>query len=106
MNLIRWFVEAINPCVHQDRTVATMFDDPTNPKVTTVVSECELCGRVQHTVIKAAGVCTHKWTTYTRIAVFDKPDAQRPGHYRAHQTCDRCGEERAVDLMPEKGKAA
>lgn len=104
MSLMSWLAELVRPCVHVDRTVATMFDDPNNPKVTTVVCQCEICGRVAKTAIKAEGVCLHKWKTERRIPVFSSDDDKRPVYHRIEQNCVRCGEERAVDLRTEKEK--
>jgi hypothetical protein len=102
-NVIRWLVEAFNPCIHMDRTVATMFDDPANPKVTTVIAECEVCGRTERKVFKAEGACVHKWITDRRSAVYESHEGEdkRPIYHRLDQHCEYCGDVRAIDLKPE-----
>jgi hypothetical protein len=95
MNLIRCLVEALNPCVHQYRTVATMYDNPDKPTITTLVQECDICGDTRRMVFDAEGVCQHHWQTLQRISVFpttDKPDPDAiPLYYRFVQQCTKCG---------------
>lgn len=105
MSLFGWLGEWLAPCIHQDRTLATMFDKPEDPKVTTIVLQCDLCGRISKQVVRAEGVappCAHKWATYQRNSVFENDNAKRPTHHRINQRCEKCGEERCVDLRPEQ----
>ena len=102
MGLATMLASLLHPCAHIDKTVATMFDDPSNPKVTTVVSECEICGRLKQTVFRAEGVCQHQWVTDNKSAVWEKPTDKFPAYHRIEQHCSRCGEVRAVDMRPEK----
>lgn len=104
MSLYSWLAEVFRPCVHIDRTLATMFDDPNEPKVTTVAVQCEICGRVDKTVIKAEGVCQHKWLTMAKNAVFVNEGDSRPTYHRVEQKCERCGAWQAVDLLPPYSK--
>jgi len=103
MNLIRCLIEALNPCVHQDRVVATMYDNPQDPKVTTVVSSCDICGRTTEAVFMAKGVCQHHWETFQRVSVMPKDTKsingdEIPLFYSFNQKCTKCGDLRKVDM--------
>jgi hypothetical protein len=95
MNIIRCLVEALNPCIHQDVAVATMYDNKDNPQVTTVVSQCEICGRTKRDVFEAAGHCFHKWVTLRRVSIWGK-DPKYPTGFSHEQQCEKCGAIRTV----------
>jgi hypothetical protein len=98
MNLIRCLIEALNPCVHIDRVVATMYDNKDDPKVTTVVNSCDICGRISQTVTKAAGVCFHHWVTLRRVNVMANETDKIPIFHAIEQQCNKCGDVRKVNL--------
>jgi hypothetical protein len=98
MNIIRCLVEALNPCVHQYTVVATMYDDKDDPKVTTIISECEICGHAKRAVFKAEGVCFHYWKTLRRVGVWKDKTDTLPFAFSYEQQCEKCGDLREVKL--------
>lgn len=106
VNVIRWLVEACNPCIHQWTTTATLKDREENPTAVRMVQECAICGDVRQqdfVTPETTGTCRHKWRTTTVHAVYtDDPKTRTektlPGYHRHTQVCEHCGDVRKVDL--------
>lgn len=100
MNLIRCLIEALNPCVHQFRLVATMYDNKDDPKITTLVSDCEICGITKRDVYGAEGVCVHKWLIQQKINIMGKQSSPSgiPLYHAYILRCERCGELKREDM--------
>jgi len=80
-----------------------MYDNKTDPKVVTLVSECEICGATKEAVFRAANdECKHQWATLRRVNVMATEDAKIPSYSCYEQQCGKCGELRRVNLS--KGK--
>lgn len=100
-NLIRWLVEAMNPCIHQWEKVDVVHDNPENPSVTQIIRMCSICGEINTVEIKSPQPpkdhCPpHVWETFHSIRVVANVEAKNPDTrgYRLMQRCTRCGETR------------
>jgi hypothetical protein len=108
MNLIRAFVEALNPCIHQWEKIDALYDDKDDPSETKIVRQCSVCGEISDVTIKAPTkrskdwVCPpHRWAKVRETKVVDdmakvaKGTASTVG-YLVIQQCTACGEMRTI----------
>jgi hypothetical protein len=101
MNIIRWLVEALNPCIHQYEVTSTMVDDPDNPRHTRLVKTCFICGRTitEDHVAPASSAHVHEWVTFEKVRIVDNmslpKDQWSVSGFKLHQHC-KCGDVRSV----------
>lgn len=103
MGLFRDLAQWLRPCVHTWRIVSKMEDDPKDPRQVTIIRECEICGELDEQ--KFSGPqrrCPpHKWEQTGKSAVWAKEGDKFPAYDRIYQRCELCGEQRAIDMLPE-----
>lgn len=81
-----------------------MYDNKDDPKATTIVSECDICGRTKETVFRAAPLseCRHQWVHIRRVNVMKDETSKIPLYAVYEQKCEKCGDMRRLDMSKEK----